>query len=112
MALCWKAHRKLLQLTDYSPCSAVVYPDSLYGDICHWVKEESAVTHKEAGAVPPHVAALGKEGVLDDLRGHPSVGPRCTHLGGLVPLSGQTEVCDLQGFAAQVVPLHRLQDED
>lgn len=70
------------------------------------------MTHKEARAVPPHVAALGEEGVLDDLRGHPGIGPCSTHLGGLVPLSGQTKVCDLQGFAIQVIPLHRLQNED
>jgi len=62
--------------------------------------------------VPPHVAALGEEGELDDLGGHPGVRPRCAHLGGLVPLSGQTEVCDLQGSPSQVLPLHRLQDED
>lgn len=65
-----------------------------------------------SGAAPPHITAFGEKGQLDDLWGHPGVGPRRTHLGGLVPLSGQTEVCDLQGFAAQVVPRHRLQDED
>lgn len=63
-------------------------------------------------AVPPQVAALREQGQFDDLWGHPGVGPRCTHLGGLVPLSGQTEVCDLQGFPTQVVPLQRLKDED
>lgn len=66
----------------------------------------------KSGVVPPHVAALGEEGELDDLRGHPGVGPRCAHLGGLVPLTGQTEVCDLQDPPAQVVPLRWLQDED
>lgn len=62
--------------------------------------------------VPPHVAALGEQGEFDDLWGHPGVGPCCAHLGGLVPLSGQTEVCDLQDFPTQVVPLHRFQYED
>lgn len=61
---------------------------------------------------PPHVAAFGEEGQFNDLGRHPSVRPRRAHLGGLMPLPGQAEVRDLQGFPAQADPLQRLQDEN
>lgn len=62
--------------------------------------------------LPPHVAAFGEEGEFDDLGRHPGIGARRAHLGGLVPLSGQAEIRDLQGFPAQADPLQRLQDEN
>lgn len=70
------------------------------------------MNHRRVTAVPPHVAALGEEREFDDLGGHPGVRPRRAHLGGLVPLSGQPEVCDLQGPPPQVFSLRRLLDED
>ena len=61
---------------------------------------------------PPHVAALGKRGGLDDFGGHPSVGASSAHLGGLVPLSGQAEVSDLQRQTLHTFVLYGLSQED
>lgn len=61
---------------------------------------------------PPDVAALGEGGGLDDLRGHPGVGARRAHLGGLVPLSRQAEVGDLQRQTFHTVILYGLSQED
>ena len=62
--------------------------------------------------VPPDVAAPGEQGEFDDLGGHPGVGARRAHLGGLVPLPCQAKICDLQGPATQILPLNGLQDQD
>lgn len=61
---------------------------------------------------PPHVAPLGEGGGLDDFRGHPGVGSRCAHLGGLVPLSGQPEISDLQRQAFHAFVLDGLSEQD
>jgi hypothetical protein len=44
-------------------------------------------------ASPPNVARFGKGGVLDDFRCHPGVGPGRRHVGRLVQLTGEAEVC-------------------
>lgn len=61
---------------------------------------------------PPDVAALGEGGGLDDLRGHPGVGAGRAHLGGLVPLSRQAEVSDLQRQTFHTFILYGLGQED
>lgn len=61
---------------------------------------------------PPHVAALGEGRGLDDFGGHPGVGSRCAHLGGLVPLSGQPEISDLQRQAFHAFVLYGLSQKD
>ena len=106
MCLFLRNNRKLAKGVTYSECEAEINNNNN-----QYIDSVTVVLYK-SGVVPPHVAALGEEGELDDLRGHPGVGPRCAHLGGLVPLTGQTEVCDLQDPPAQVVPLRWLQDED
>lgn len=57
-------------------------------------------------AAPPDVASFGEQRRLDDLGSHPGVGARGRHLGGLVPLPGQAEVCDLQRLPPDVVVLN------
>lgn len=66
-------------------------------------------THEHS---PPDVAALGEGGGLDDLRGHPGVGAGRAHLGGLVPLPGQAEVCDLQRQTLHTFILYGLGQKD
>lgn len=61
---------------------------------------------------PPDVAALGEGGGFDDLWCHPGVSARGAHLSRLVPLSRQTEICDLQGFALNAALLYRLSQQN
>lgn len=61
-------------------------------------------------SAPPDIAAFGEEGEADNLRSHPGVGPRRTHFGRLVPLSGKAEVCDLEHRVSEVVVLNGLQN--
>lgn len=61
---------------------------------------------------PPDVAALREGGGLDDLWGHPGVGAGGAHLGGLVPLPGQAEVCDLQRQTLHAFILYGLSQKD
>lgn len=61
---------------------------------------------------PPDVAALGEGGRLDDLRRHPGVGASGAHLGGLVPLSCQAEVSDLQRQTLHTFILYGLSQQD
>lgn len=76
------------------------WPDTTV--LCRFTSEHS----------PPHVAALGEGRGLDDFRGHPGVGSRCAHLGGLVPLSGQPEISDLQRQAFHAFVLYGLSQKD
>ena len=57
---------------------------------------------------PPDIAALGEKRGLDDLRRHPRVGAGGAHLGGLVPLPRQAEVCDLERLLPDVIVLYLL----
>lgn len=61
---------------------------------------------------PPHVATLGERGRADNLRSHPGVGPGGAHLGGVVPLPGQSKVGYLQSLVAEVLHLHPFEDQD
>lgn len=61
---------------------------------------------------PPDVAALGEGRGLDDFGGHPGVGPRCAHLGGLVPFSGQPKIGDLQRHTFHTFTLYGLSKKD
>ena len=72
-----------------------------------WNELENGCVHS-----PPNVAALGEGGGLDDLGGHPGVGAGGAHLGGLVPLSGQAEVRDLQRQTLHTFILYGLRQED
>lgn len=63
-------------------------------------------------SAPPDIAAFGEKGEADNLGGHPGVGPRGTHFGRLVPLSGKAEVCDLEHRVSEVMVLNGLQDQD
>lgn len=63
-------------------------------------------------ASPPDIAALRESGGLDNLRGHPGIGARSTHLCGFVPLSGQSEVSDLQGLVVHVITFNGLQQQN
>lgn len=66
----------------------------------------------QAPSAPPDVTAFGEEGETNNLRGHPGVSPCSAHFGGLVPLSGEAEVRDLEHRAREVVVLDGLQNED
>lgn len=61
---------------------------------------------------PPDVAAFGERGRLDDFRGHPGVSASSAHLRGLVPLSGQAKVGDLQSQTLHTFILYGLSQED
>ena len=61
---------------------------------------------------PPDVASLGKQGRLDDFRGHPGIRACCTHPGGLVPFSRQAKVCDLQCLVADVIMFYLLEEQN
>lgn len=63
-------------------------------------------------ASPPDITALGEGGGLDHLRSHPGIGACGTHLCGLVPLTGQAEVSDLQGLVLHVVTLNGLKQQN
>lgn len=58
--------------------------------------------------LPPDITSFGEHGRPDDLWCHPGIGARGTHLGGLVPLTCQAKVRDLQCFVIQSVVLHLL----
>lgn len=61
---------------------------------------------------PPNIATLGESRRANDFRSHPGVGAGSAHLGGAVPLTGQSKVGDLQCLVAEVFHLHPLKDED
>lgn len=63
-------------------------------------------------SAPPDIAAFGEEGEADNLRRHPGVGPSSAHFGGLVPLTGEAEVCDLEHRVCEVMVLDGLQDQN
>lgn len=66
----------------------------------------------QAPSAPPDVTAFGEEGETNNLGGHPGVSPCSAHFGGLVPLSGEAEVRDLEHRVREVVVLDGLQNED
>lgn len=63
-------------------------------------------------SAPPDVTAFGEEGETDNLWSHPGISPRSAHFGGLVPLTGEAEVCDLEHRVCEVVVLDGLQNKD
>lgn len=71
-----------------------------------------ARTPQPPPSAPPDITAFGEEGETDNLWSHPGVSPRSTHFGGLVPLAGEAEVCDLEHRVCEVVVLNGLQDKD
>lgn len=61
---------------------------------------------------PPNVATLGERRRADDFGSHPGVGAGGAHLGGAMPLTSQSKICDLQCLVAEVFHLNPFKDED
>lgn len=102
---------KVLSLNLHSLLTEMLVNSRLCSRTAHKIKvlDLASTTHKLS---PPHVAALGEGGGLNDLWSHPGVGASRAHLGGLVPLSGQAKVGDLQGQAFHTFILYGLSQED
>lgn len=93
-----------------SPWALLACPALDFGS--HLCLLQSHICPASTQTSPPDIAALREGGGLDNLRSHPGIGARSTHLRGFVPLAGQAEVSDLQGLVLHVVTFNGLQQQN